>query len=167
MAKGSNPAPLSNETPAGKVPATISSRALAANTPATANIGGKVYAIKRQVILPLLKQEVGEAVAVKITAPYFVGKALKVKGDEKPMEPATLVNVTDLADGKPKQFIVNAVLKGVLDDQYADNSYIGVCFSIMKTPSPKGKRYKGFEVFEIEPTGDDAPAEAVAETAAA
>lgn len=143
----------------------ISARALAAQS--IGEINGVGFSVKKQVIVPLLKQANGEKVFIRITSAIYEGKAIKeadpTKGPAK--ERPFLCKVVNLQDGKPYEYIVNAIVKSRLmgeeaDADYQDGGYVGRSFAINKLPPDKGKRANNFEFFEIEPT---APAETVAE----
>jgi hypothetical protein len=65
------------------------------------------------------------------------------------MAPAELANVVDLETGEECQIIVNAVLRGVLDEFYPDAGYVGKAFQIVRHAKAAGKRYNTFSVDEI------------------
>lgn len=113
-----------------------------------------------QVTRNLIKQVENHAVHVQLTAAIYQGKTLKgakLKADGTPeMEPARLVECVDLTSGSLSLLIVNAVLEGALNEQYPDQSYIGKYFTIIMRPGPEGKRYKTFELFELETDGETA-----------
>lgn len=125
------------------------------------NSPAPVFAPKRKKLLtkPLLKFVVGQPLYVFIHNAMYIGKDLSKPGDEKKKEPATLVDVTSLVVnaegtalvmGEEAQIIVNAVIKGVFHDEYANDAYVGKCFAITKQMRQPGKAYDPFKVEEIE-----------------
>ena len=110
--------------------------------------------VKKLVTIPMLKLVVNEPRYIKVTSPMFIGKEIKSRRaaatEEKKREPATLVNAVNLEDGSECQVICSAVVKGVFEDNYPDNTYVGKCFSLVKLERKEGKDYNGFKVSEIE-----------------
>lgn len=146
----------------------ISSRAIAARDAATTlQVGGATYAVKRQVTLPVLKQE-DNAVAFTVLDKMYVGKPIRQKDKTvAPMAPATLIKVRDLETKRPHLYVVPAVLQSLFIDEYdADrpagyyddndpayegtNAYIGLSFAVQKLAKRPGKRHRDLEVVEIE-----------------
>lgn len=119
------------------------------------------FKTKKLLTVPLLKLIENETKYVKITGAMFVGKEIAGRRgaapDAKKKEPATLFNAVNLEDGTECQIIVSTVVKGVLHDEYANDSYVGKCFAITKLPRKEGKDYNGFKIVEIEDPA--APAE--------
>lgn len=109
-----------------------------------------LFKIKRSITLPLLKFVIGEAVYVKIDDAMFVGKELKGSGDKAKMEPATLVNCTNLETGEQCQLIIATVLKSILTEEFEDDSYVGKGFMITKGAKASGKSYNPYTVAELE-----------------
>lgn len=132
------------------------------------------YAEVKQVTRPLLKiaDAPDATIYVRIDGPIrqseklmVEGRAPKPQGGKDEMPPPEICPVTDLTDGKPKQVIVNAVMKGELERTYKDESYVGKCFKFRKTGEKQSgqKRISLFEIVEIEVTADSkssAPAKA-------
>lgn len=118
---------------------------------------------KKLLTIPLLKLAVGVTAYVKVTAPMFIGKEIKSKrANANPAaarEPATLIDGINLETGEQCQVICSAVVKGVFEDNYPNDSYVGKCFSLLKLERAAGKEYNGFKVIEIE---DPTPAAAAA-----
>jgi hypothetical protein len=167
MAKGKSTetAPASNEAPATETEKETGTAVAVAEAPkmGTGLVGsnfalnGMKFKVIEQVTMPLLKQGDNEAVYVKILSKVFVGKEIKNKRTgEVEQKPAQMVNVVNLENGRPMQYIVNAVLEGTWNDnpKYANGAYVGKSFGILKLPQGEGKRYKNFEVFEIETDGE-------------
>ena len=112
--------------------------------------GGK-YTRVRSVTLPTLKLVEEQTVHVTITSAMVQSKvAQKPKAGEAPKEPATVCNVTDLDTGALAQMICGAALKGVLNESYANDGYVGKSFEITKHAKAAGKRYNTYSVFEID-----------------
>lgn len=123
-----------------------------------------VFKRKKLLTRPVLKLEVGITQYVKVESPVYIGKEIQsTRGrpstDEKKKEPAHIIDVIDLAHNyEPSQIIVNAVLLGVLKDNYPSDSYVGKCFAIAKLDKRPGKDYFPFKVEEIEdPSGETTP----------
>jgi malate/lactate dehydrogenase len=114
-------------------------------------IGGRTITVKKQVTLPLLKHEEGQIRYVTIHKAIYEGKEIKNKrGGETEMAPATMALVTDLETWRQCEYIVNAVFKGIMEDDYPNDSYVGKSFAIHKLEKPKGKRYNALEILEVE-----------------
>jgi len=129
------------------MPATLSQQAMASIGAGGLPAGFKVA---KKVTLSQLKQRDGVPVYIKVLTPMRLATAIKDRGDGKPkMEPPTLVNVIDLTDGREKQYIVNAVLKSIFEEQYKGDAYIGKSFGINSLPKEEGKRHKPLEVIEL------------------
>lgn len=107
------------------------------------------FKVIRQVTLPTFKLTVGIPFAFRVDAPMYVGKKLKDDKDAK-REPATIVNVTNLDTGEVGQLVLGAVLKGNLEEQYPEASYVGKSFAILKGEKREGKRYNEYQIMEIE-----------------
>lgn len=112
------------------------------------------FKTKKLLTIPLLKLAVGVTAYIKVTAPMYIGKEIKSKrANANPAaarEPATLVNAINLETGEQCQVICSAVVKGVFEDNYPDDSYVGKCFSLLKLERAAGKEYNGFKVVEVE-----------------
>jgi hypothetical protein len=123
---------------------------------------------KKLLTRPVLKMPEGVPRYVKIEAPMFIGKTIKEKSkggdDKKQKEPATILDVVDLTTGEQAQIVCNAVLKSVLAEEYPNDAYVGLCFSIEKQGRAPGKDYNPFHIEEIEDPNamSDAPAPAAA-----
>jgi hypothetical protein len=116
------------------------------------------FKTKKVLTLPLFKLVVDTPSHFKITGPMYIGKDMKQKEGDKKKEPATLANVTNLETGEAGQFIVNAVVKSVLTDEYPNDAYVGKCFAITKQKRKEGKSYDPFNVVEIEdPSATEVP----------
>jgi hypothetical protein len=111
------------------------------------------FKVKKVLTLPLFKLVVDTPSYFKITAAMYIGKDMKQKEGDKKKEPATLANVTNLETGEAGQFIVNAVVKSVLTEEYPADAYVGKCFAITKQKRKEGKSYDPFNVVEIDDPG--------------
>ena len=126
---------------------------------------------KKLLTRPVLKMPEGVPRYVKIEHPMFIGKTIKEKSkgdsdDKKQKEPATILDVIDLSTGEQAQIVCNAVLKSVLAEEYPNDSYVGLCFSIEKQGRAPGKDYNPFHIEEIEdPTVLESTASAAASAA--
>lgn len=111
-----------------------------------------VTAFKRKKVLtrPVLKLVQDEPVYVKLLGAMHLGKELKEKGDDKKKEPATLIDVINLVTGEEAQIIASAVIKSVLEDNYPNNTYVGLCFEMTKRARQQGKQYNPIHIEEIE-----------------
>ena len=74
------------------------------------------------------------------------------------------MNVVNLETGEDMQIIVPTVLRGILQEDYPDNAYVGKCFEVilhkhMDKTDPSKLKYNKFAVAEIEVDGDDAVTE--------
>jgi hypothetical protein len=122
------------------------------------------FKVVKNVTLPLLKQNAGETVYIKITEPFKIGK--KVQNDKAA---AVIAHIVNLVTGEEMQFLVPAVMQGVMHDEYGaakygmdenketievepekEPTYIGKCFAVSKLPKA-GKQYHPISVQEIEP----------------
>lgn len=108
-------------------------------------LNGKTITLKKVVNRVLLRHADGQTVFVTIMGPTFEGK--EIKGST--MAKATLVNVTEVTTGQEMQYIVNAVLQGLWDDEYPKNAYVGKSFAIYKQGKAPGKRYSNISLSEI------------------
>lgn len=120
--------------------------------------GGR-FARTKSVTLPVFKVEEEVPLYLTVNGAMFVGKPIEAKtGDDgkkgKPMEPATIMPVTNIDSGEMGQIIVNAALKSILEETYPKDAYVGKSFEVVKHAKKAGKRYHTFSVFEIDPTAE-------------
>lgn len=121
---------------------------------------------KKLLTRPILKFVTDVPQYVLFQGPIYLGKEMKQKGGEdKKKEPAHLADVIDVATGELAQVIVNAVPMSVLKENYANDSYVGLSFMIMRQSRQSGKQYDPFKVEEIE-TPENFAKEAAAAKAA-
>jgi hypothetical protein len=134
---------------AANVPAVIDT-----NTPGEGEllvIGGRKFAVKRVVTLPLLKHLDGQVVMVQINSPIYTGNQVPAeKGSANATaKPADLCDVLELNTGRKMQYIVAAVAKSNFETKYPNQSYVGKYFAIRKGEKREGKRYRDYEIIEI------------------
>lgn len=119
------------------------------STPASVPAGFKT---KRMVTLPTLSMKTaGSSYAVRILDAMRVSalkNTKKVAGKE--MEPATVCSAINLETGEQVNMILPAVVKGNLEEQYEDDSYVGKCFLMTNNGKREGKKYNDFSIIEIE-----------------
>lgn len=116
--------------------------------------------VKRRITLPSLAIKTpGQGRALVIMDAMRVSK-VKDKSEQK-REPATICTVGDMQTGEMFTFIVPAVIKGNLDENYPDDSYVGKAFWIQnKGKRTESQRYNDFELSEVEaPERTTAPLE--------
>ncbi len=106
--------------------------------------------VKRNITLPLIKPALDVPVYIKVTSAVFEGKKIEGTGDKAKMEPANLINCINLETGEDAQMIVPAVLKGIFEDEFDGDAYVGKGFMVTKHPKASGKRYHAFSVAELE-----------------
>lgn len=132
----------------------------AANTvagPVTQSPGRK-FKVLGNVTMPVFTPKIEEPAYVKVLEPMYLGKEMKAGSDGQKKAPATLCKVVDLETGEVKLLIVAAVVKGIFEDNYPGNAYVGKAFCLVKHAKKEGKNYFNFSVDEIDP---DAPTESV------
>lgn len=101
--------------------------------------------VKKRVTLQLFKIEKKKPYYFRMESAMAIGKAVA----NSQMEPATVVQVTNLVTGEIGQIICPSVLKKELSDAYPDDSYVGKCFELSIHPVA-GKRYSVPQITEIE-----------------
>lgn len=123
------------------------------STPAT---NALPFTPKRKKLLtrPVFKLATGVSLYVFIEKAMYVGKDLDAKKPVDPSkpkkEPATILEVINLASGELGVLLVPAVVKGVFHDEYKNDTYVGKCFGITKQTRAPGKQYDPYNVEEIE-----------------
>lgn len=107
---------------------------------------------KKVLTRPVLKLIENEAIFVKLVGEMHLGKDIKEKkgDDDKKKEPATLIDCVNLLTGEEVQIIASAVIKSVLEDNYPNKSYVGLCFQMTKQARQPGKQYNPVHIEEIE-----------------
>jgi hypothetical protein len=108
--------------------------------------------VKRHVTLPTLgKLKDGQVIYIRFDSVMSVSKVTKPQKDGQPKEePATIAQVTMLDTGELYTFLVPAVVKSVLNEEYPKETYLGKGFAITQVGQKDGKRYKNYTVAELE-----------------
>lgn len=119
-----------------------------ADTPAAPK--GFVPKVKRLVTLPVLSLKSGDIAFVKFLSKIEQSKVKQKDKDGKEQDPAHIAQVTMLDTGENRTLICNAVLRSIMLEEYPNDSYIEKGFQIKVADPKAGKRYKGFEVAELE-----------------
>ena len=114
---------------------------------ATAPKAAFKYKIVNDLKLDVLKLEDKTEYFVRIESAIRLGAPKANSATEKS---ADVVNVTNLADGKKYVVLLNAVVKSSITEAFPLDAYVGKSFRIFGTGKVAGKRYKGYEVSEIE-----------------
>lgn len=120
------------------------------------------FKVKKHVTLPLFKWENNTPYYYRFDTAIAQGKPIKEKAGESKKEPAYLAQVTNLQNGEQGEIILGTVLRGILDDDYPEESYVGKCFELVQKRIT-GKNYNSYGVTEIEV--DSASQEAPKESA--
>jgi len=107
------------------------------------------FTVKKHVTLPLFKWENNKPYYYRFDAAIEQGKPIKEKDGESKKEPAYLAPVTNLESGEQGEIILGTVLRGILDEDYPDASYVGKCFELVQKRIT-GKNYNSYGVTEIE-----------------
>lgn len=121
-------------------------------------VAGTEFKVAQQVTVPVLKQDSGETVAIKIVAPILVEDQFDTKIDEETGEiikqtfkgKINVGRVTELTSGQLFQYVFNAISASEIRNAYPDESYVGKSFLIKKLAVVAGKRYKEVQIIEIE-----------------
>ena len=120
----------------------------AAKTGATQS--GIRFTKTKSVTVPVLKLMPDAPVYVRAETAMHISKQIKqAKVGDKPMEPATILNVTDLNTDSEHVLIVGKVLEGVINDTYPGDTYVGKCFEIINHGKRGDKKYNSYSVTEI------------------
>jgi hypothetical protein len=130
-----------NDTETGEI---VALPVLTGATPVL-TINGKVITLKKTVNRVLLRHADGQTVFVTILSKIRTGK--EIKGST--MAAAELITVTEVTSGQEMEYIVNAVCKGLLEDEYPGGAYVGKSFAIYKQGKAPGKRYSNISLAEI------------------
>lgn len=115
--------------------------------------------VKKNITLPLLKMRPEVTYYLRIDQPIFKAKPVTTKAikngelvetNTKKMEPPELAEVTNLETGEKMQIIVPKVLGTELRENYVEDAYVGLSYSIVKHEKATGKDYATFSIAEIE-----------------
>ena len=125
------------------------------------------YDVKKNLTLPVLKMAIDAPAFIRIDEPLKIGKQI---GDK---DAAIIASVTDLTTGEQMQFLVPAVMQGILHDEYgaprygtpekgapvqviedrlgnaSADAYVGLTFRVVKHAKSSGKNYHPHTVQEI------------------
>ena len=111
----------------------------------------------RSVILPVLRKVDNVPLYVEFVSAMRTStvkaRVSKDKDGEKSMKPATVAEVINLETGEHANLICNTVLESNLTETYPGEGYVGKQFKIIQYEKAEGKRYKTFEITEIEWNG--------------
>lgn len=113
---------------------------------------GQVFEVEKIVSAPLLQQKAGARVLVQFLSPIVQGKKIVEKGEAKQKEPPYIARVRNLEDPSPiseYDFIVPAVLRSEIEQQYPNQTYIGKRFFIVKSLEPVGKGANKYYTFAV------------------
>lgn len=132
-------------------------------------ITGTVPTLKviKRVTVPTLSQrrEAESIVYFTITGPMVQSKKSIKQDGQATGQKAWLLPVIDLMDGNEKNYVVPAILKSSLEDDYMEGrevddedavitegtpTYIGKSFAVQKLPNANGKRYAQINAAEID-----------------
>lgn len=110
------------------------------------------YKVLRKVRVGTLKIADEGEVFVRVLEPIST-KATPTKGEDgiMRMKDIDILRVVDLTDGQTKDIVAGAALGSTLRDFDGGNGkYVGCCFRIAKHKAREGKRFKDYEVDQIE-----------------
>ena len=130
-----------------------------------ANIGAKVV---KQVTRTVLQQVDGVPFAVTFETEAAESQVVTpARGSAAKMAAARVCDVLNLVTGSHQILIMNTVLEGELDRSYPKAGYVGKSFMIRShfpiDDSGKKRRYKVYEIIEIEMDGNTVKTEPVAD----
>lgn len=106
------------------------------------------YTVKQQITNNVWKWEEGKEKVFRIDKAIYVGRAPRPGSTIS--KAAELVDVTDVEDGQKKTLIVGQVIKDNLIERYPDDGYVGKTFRAVQGPVPTGKKYKTYDIAEVE-----------------
>jgi hypothetical protein len=138
--------------PVETLPAT--SPALVPPTQRGLTIGGRAFVVKKQLTRTVMREIIGTPYAVMFQGAIYQGEDLKsAKAGAVKMEPARLCDVLNLETGELQSLILYSVLEGEIHRAYPGDSYIGKSL-LIRASRPEGKRYRTYEIAEIEASDD-------------
>jgi hypothetical protein len=126
--------------------------------PVTGNEFGKLPTVKlkRRVSVPILSWPEGATLVFSPLTVITQGKVIDEKkrgndDDGSPQKPADIMQVMGV-NGSVRLLVVGTVIKGVLNDEYPDGSYVGLWFQATKFEPNRARkqRYATYEISEIE-----------------
>ena len=113
------------------------------------------FTVKEQVKVPTLKVKEDQQIVIRCLQPISVRSA-EVKGDDgvMRMKEIEILRVMDHEDGQTKDMVVGASLSKSLKDYKGGNcAYVGLDFALVKRKAAEGKRFKDWEVSQVEVAG--------------
>lgn len=120
--------------------------ALTADNKSIVTESGAVITLKKTVNRVVLRHPQGTSVYFTVLSKLRVGK--EIKGST--MAPAELVTVREANSGAEMEYIVGAVLKGLWDEEYEKDGYVGKSFAVFKDLKAEGKRHCNISLAEID-----------------
>lgn len=109
--------------------------------------------LKQRLTLPsLVMKTKGDERALVFLSPIHASKVVtgKVDAEGKPEKPANVANVGDVTTGEEFVFLVPAVVRSTLIQEYPDDSYVRKVFYIRNEGKREGKRHIDFTVAEVD-----------------
>lgn len=104
--------------------------------------------VKKLVTIPVIKVPDGATICFSPVEPFKRGKEI-----EKDKRVADLLTVKTFdPDGKlvTRVLVAGAIVKSEIEEQYPKTTYVGLWFILRKMKGPEGKRYKVYDIAEIE-----------------
>jgi hypothetical protein len=112
---------------------------------------------KKSITLSTLKFEVDKPLYVLLAGKLHEGKqrisrsgVVKLDSSGNPRKPPTLVEVIDMTTGEVAQIIAATIINTEISENYPNESYIGLGFSIMKQKRKEGREYDPYEIAEVD-----------------
>lgn len=114
---------------------------------------GFVPKVKSVLTLPLLKMKEGQPCYIRFTAPIFLGKAIaeelaKPEAERKP--PPYMANVVDMTTGELVQIMLGKVLKGIIEENCENQTYVGRGFAIVQMETKRGRGGNNYHTYRVE-----------------
>lgn len=113
-------------------------------------VPNRLFKVKKNLTLPLLKMSLEQEYFVKFTGAPFLGKEIAAKEGSETKKPPMIVDIINLEDGEQMQLMLNKVLLGTLEETYPDNGFVGMDFRLVKHAKKSGKEYHTFSIGELE-----------------
>lgn len=115
------------------------------------------YKKVRSVTLPTLSmKDAGTLVHILFMSAFVLGRKMEQdkKAGEDEKQPAHVANIINLDTGEEMQIVGSKVLRGTLEEEYPESSYVGKCFEIENLGKHKGGKsaegYNTFRIIEVE-----------------
>ena len=118
------------------------------------------YKVKKLLTRPTISLKKLDAECyIKIESAMHEGQEMKAdKSAKEPKKPAIVMDVINLETGEAAQVVVGTMIKSTLEAEYAEDTYVGLCFHIKNTGKkdiPGGGSYNKFLIEEIEEPAQD------------